>query len=118
GCPAEEVGAGKPAMLEAGVFDSTDVGLTFHAWHSTAIMTQCNGIRSFDFVFHGKASHAATDPWVGASALDGVLLTYQNLNALRQFLRDGVRVHGIITHGGDAHNVIPERASCRISTRA
>lgn len=118
GCPAEEIGAGKPAMLEAGAFDHTDVAMTFHAWHSTALMTECNGLKTLELSFHGKPAHAASDPWSGVSALDGVLLTYQNLNALRQFLQDGTRLHGIITHGGDSHNIIPERAACRISARA
>lgn len=118
GCPAEETGEGKPAMLAAGAFDDVDVAFTFHAHHSTTIMTSSNGVRSFEFEFEGTSSHAATDPWVGASALDGVLLTYQNLNALRQFTKDGVRLHGIITHGGDAFNVIPEYASCRLAARA
>ncbi len=118
GCPAEEVGEGKPAMLEAGAFDHTDVAITFHAWHTTALMTECNGLKTLEFTFHGEPAHAASEPWSGVSALDGVLLTYQNLNALRQFLRDGTRVHGIITHGGDSHNIVPERAACRISARA
>ncbi len=118
GCPAEETGQGKPALLAAGVFEGVDVALTFHAWHSTAVMTQCNGLQQFEFVFRGRAAHAATDPWAGASALDGVLLTYQNLNALRQFVRDGVRIHGVVTEGGLAANVIPERAACRVAVRA
>jgi amidohydrolase len=118
GCPAEEIGQGKPAMLKAGAFAGTDAALTFHAYHTTTIMTQCNGIKSYQVTFHGKPSHAATDPWIGASALDGVLLTYQNLNALRQFIRDGVRIHGIVTDGGAAHNIIPEKASCHIAVRA
>lgn len=118
GCPAEETGKGKPALLAAGAFEGVDLALTFHAYEATSIMTSCTGVKVFDFEFQGKASHVATDPWEGASALDGVLLTYQNINALRQFVRDGVRIHGIITHGGDAFNVVPERASCRLGVRS
>lgn len=118
GCPAEETGVGKPAMLEAGAFEGVDVGLTFHAHDTTSVMTSSNGVRQWSFEFQGKASHSATDPWRGINALDGVLLTYQNLNALRQFIRDGVRIHGIVTHGGDAFNVVPERASCQIAVRS
>lgn len=118
GCPAEELGTGKLQMTRAGAFEGVDVGLTFHAYHSTSVMTSSNGVRQWDFTFHGKASHAATDPWAGFNALDGVLLTYQNINALRQFVRDGVRIHGFVTHGGDAFNVIPERASCRLAVRS
>lgn len=118
GCPAEELGSGKPMMLAAGAFAGLDVGLTFHPWHATALMEGCTGVRMYEFEFHGRPAHAATDPWQGASALDGVLLTYTNLNALRQFVRDGVRIHGIITHGGEAFNVIPERAVCKIGVRS
>jgi len=118
GCPAEETLVGKVQMLEAGVFDGLDFALTFHAHDRTTLMTSSNGLRVFRFEFRGKPSHAGTDPWAGASALDGVLLTYQNVNALRQFIRDGVRIHGIVTHGGDAFNIIPERASCELAVRA
>ncbi len=118
GCPAEETGEGKVAMLDAGAFATTDIALTFHAHDVTSVMTTCNGVQVLRFDFLGRPSHAATDPSAGASALDGVLLTFQNINALRQFLRDGTRVHGIVTHGGDAANVIPERASCEFMVRS
>lgn len=118
GCPAEETGEGKIAMLKAGAFEGVDFALTFHAYARSSVMTSSNGIQQLEFTFAGVASHAATDPWAGASALDGVLLTFQNVNALRQFTRDGTRIHGIITDGGQAHNVIPERARCLMSVRA
>jgi amidohydrolase len=118
GCPAEELGTGKPMMLKAGAFRGLDVALTFHPFSATAIMEQCTGVRMYEFEFRGKPAHAAADPWRGASALDGVLLTYMNLNALRQFTPDGVRIHGIVTDGGQAVNIIPERAVCRLGVRS
>jgi amidohydrolase len=118
GCPAEEILVGKIKMLEAGAFDGLDYALTFHAYDRTSVMTSANGLREFRFSFTGKASHAGQDPWAGVSALDGVLLTYQNVNALRQFIRDGARIHGIVTHGGDAFNIVPEHASCQLAVRA
>jgi amidohydrolase len=118
GCPAEEQGAGKRRMLDAGVFAGVDVAMTFHPWHATALMRACTGVRLFELVFRGRAAHAAEEPWRGASALDGVLLTYANLNALRQFVGDGVRIHGIVTDGGRIPNVVPERAACTIGVRA
>jgi metal-dependent amidase/aminoacylase/carboxypeptidase family protein len=72
----------------------------------------------YEFEFRGRPAHAAADPWRGASALDGVLLTYMNLNALRQFTPDGVRIHGIVSDGGQAVNVIPERAVCKLGVRS
>jgi amidohydrolase len=118
GCPAEETGVGKAAMLERGVFAGTDAALTFHANDVSSVVTRSTAIHELCFTFSGRPSHAATAPWDGASALDGVLLTYQNVNALRQFVRDGVRIHGIVTHGGDAFNVVPESASCRLAVRS
>lgn len=118
GCPAEETLEGKAAMLEAGVFDGLDAALTFHAHDSTTVMRSSNGLQFLTFRFRGRASHAGNEPWAGASALDGVLLTCQNVNALRQFVRDGVRMHGIVTHGGDAYNIVPELAECRFAVRS
>ncbi|MCL5046351.1 MAG: M20 family metallopeptidase [Actinobacteria bacterium] len=118
GCPAEELGTGKPMMLASGVFAGLDTALTFHPYHTTSVMERSTGVRKFSLGFRGKAAHAANEPWVGASALDGLLLTWNNLNALRQFARDGVRIHGMITHGGDAFNVIPDRATAVIAVRS
>jgi len=118
GCPAEELGTGKPMMLAAGAFRGLDVALTFHPFSATALMEQCTGVRMYEFEFRGRPAHAAADPWRGASALDGVLLTYMNLNALRQFTPDGVRIHGIVSDGGQAVNVIPERAVCKLGVRS
>jgi len=118
GCPAEELGTGKPMMLDAGAFAGLDVALTFHPFSATAVMEQCTGVRMYEFEFRGRPAHAAADPWRGASALDGVLLTYMNLNALRQFTPDGVRIHGIVSDGGQAVNIVPERAVCRLGVRS
>ncbi|WP_051791415.1 amidohydrolase [Amycolatopsis jejuensis] len=118
GCPAEERGIGKVVMLDAGVFDRTSATLTFHAYHSSTVMVSSNGVRQLSLEFSGKAAHAAEAPWQGASALDGVVQTFQSVAALRQFLRDGSRLHGIITDGGQALNVIPERASCLLAARS
>lgn len=118
GCPAEEGGGGKIRMLESGVFDEADVALTFHSWDDTGVMVECTGQRRYDFVFRGRASHVATDPWEGASALDSVLLFFSYVNALRQHVRDGVRLHGIVTDGGSAVNVVPEHAQVRFAVRS
>lgn len=118
GCPAEETGDGKAAMLERGSFAGVDAALTFHANDRACVLRRSTAIEELQLTFTGRPSHAAAAPWDGASALDGVLLTYQNVNALRQFVRDGVRIHGVVTHGGDAFNVVPERASCVLAVRS
>ncbi|MBB3664443.1 amidohydrolase [Prauserella sediminis] len=118
GCPSEETLTGKQAMLEAGAFEGVDGVLSFHASDTTSVMTRSTGSREVTFSFEGRPSHAATEPWAGASALDGVLLTMQNVNAFRQLVRDGVRIHGIVTAGGEVHNVIPAFAQCRFGIRS
>ncbi|HMD03711.1 MAG TPA: peptidase dimerization domain-containing protein, partial [Candidatus Binatus sp.] len=68
--------------------------------------------------FHGHGAHAALAPWDGSSALAAVIQTFQNVDAMRLHLRDGSRIHGIITDGGQAVNIIPERAECLFLARA
>ena len=73
---------------------------------------------SVEFDFHGKAAHASINPQDGVNALDGVLSMFFNMNAMRQYLRSDARVHGIITNGGKASNVIPDFAQCQFEIRA
>src|SRR5260370_16251909 len=68
--------------------------------------------------FHGRAAHAAAGPWDGASALSAVIQTFQSVDAARLHLRDMSRVHGIITNGGQAANIIPELTQCQFLARA
>ncbi|MDN5913696.1 MAG: M20 family metallopeptidase [Pseudonocardia sp.] len=117
GCPAEETLSGKRAMIEAGAFTGLEYALSFHAHDETTVMTQSTGNRELHFRFTGTPSHASSEPWKGTSALDGALLTIQNVNALRQFVRDGVRIHGTV-HTGTAHNVVPASATCTYGVRS
>lgn len=71
-----------------------------------------------DFVFHGKSSHAAIAPEKGISALDAVLLTFNGIEYLREHVRQDVRIHGVITDGGKAANIVPERAAAQFYIRA
>jgi len=74
--------------------------------------------RHLHLTFHGHASHAAAAPWAGASALSAVIQTFQSVDAARLHFRDGSRIHGIITNGGQAVNIIPEKAECEFLCRA
>jgi Xaa-Arg dipeptidase len=69
-------------------------------------------------VFRGRASHAAGAPWMGVNALDAMVLGFASLGLLRQQLHPTHRVHGVITHGGDSPNIIPERTEARLLVRA
>jgi amidohydrolase len=118
GTPAEEGGAGKVIMAEAGVFESVDVAMMVHP--STRTMTRRNALACYDLKmeFFGQAAHAAGSPDKGINALDACILTYNNISALRQQLADDVRIHGIITHGGSAPNIIPDYTAAEFLVRA
>jgi amidohydrolase len=118
GTPAEEGGAGKVIMAEAGIFDDTDVAMMVHP--STRTMTRRNSLACYDLTmeFFGQAAHAAASPDKGINALDACVLAYNNISVLRQQLTYDVRIHGIITHGGSASNIIPDYTAAEFLVRA
>jgi amidohydrolase len=118
GCPAEEKGGGKIALVKAGVFANVDAALLVHPSNRTEIFKGALAMRALRVEFFGKASHAAAAPHLGINALDAVVLAFTHLNALRQQLRDDARIHGIITDGGRAPNIIPDYAAARFCIRA
>lgn len=118
GTPAEETFGGKVHMVGQGVFKSTDLCMQIHAGVKTNIDTKSLAMNSVIFDFHGKASHAAASPEEGVNALDAVQLMYAGINALRQHVKPDVRIHGIVTEGGRAANVVPDRATASFYIRA
>jgi amidohydrolase len=118
GTPAEEGGGGKIEMVKAGIFDQIDVAMMFHPFDRdlTAHPTLASLWLTFEFV--GRPSHAALAPFDGKSALTACLDTFRLIDGQRVHFRDGVRVHGYVTDGGQAVNIIPERAACEFSVRA
>lgn len=120
GTPAEEGSSPpvKPTMIERGVFDSVDVSLITHARDITCTGGHYLAVESLEFHYKGKPSHASSNPEDGISALDAALLTMHAIELLREHVRSDVRMHGIITDGGQAPNVVPERAALRYYVRA
>lgn len=118
GSPAEETGVGKKRLVDAGSFDDVDAVMMAHASDMRRAHRLFLGNRKFEFVFHGRAAHAAAYPQEGINALDGVVSFYVAVGLLRQQLPRGVRVHVIVSDGGRAPNVIPERAAARVWVRA
>ena len=118
GTPAEEGGGGKAIMVEAGIFDEVDAAMMVHP--SSKNLTRRTSLTSYkiQIEFFGKPAHAAAKPDEGINALEAMILTYNGINALRQHLRDDARIHGIITHGGDAPNIVPEYTAARFYVRA
>ena len=121
GTPAEEFRdqpEGKVKLLHAGQFDGLDACMMMHPGVNSASYNSSLAFVALNVVFHGQTAHAAADPWNGRNALDGVILLFNHLNALRQHVRPDVRIHGIITDGGMVPNIIPERAAARFMLRA
>jgi amidohydrolase len=118
GCPAEEIGVGKRRLVEAGVFAEADVAMMAHASDMRRAHRLFLGNRKVEFVFHGRAAHAAAYPEQGINALDAVIALFVNVGLLRQQLPRSARIHGIVTDGGKAPNVIPERAAALFWVRA
>jgi amidohydrolase len=118
GTPAEEGGGGKAYMVEAGIFDNVDAAMMVHPSGRNLIGRASLAVYHINIEFFGKAAHASSFPDKGINALDAVILTFNAVNALRQHLRDDARIHGIITHGGDAPNIIPDHTSASLLVRA
>ncbi len=117
GTPAEEGGGGKIKMLEKGVFKGIDISLMMHPFNKTYAFLPSLAVKPIEFIFHGKAAHAAASPEEGINALDAVVQTYNSINALRLQLPGDVRIHGIITDGGTAPNIIAARAAVKYAVR-
>lgn len=118
GTPAEEGGGGKVIMAEAGVFGGLDAAIFMHPYSATYLDNGALAMTRYTIEFFGKASHAATGQEQGISALDAVLQVFFCVNAMRQMMRPSARIHGNITHGGDAPNIIPQYAAAEFIVRA
>jgi amidohydrolase len=117
GTPAEETSGGKVTMAEQGIFDVLDVALMAHPYHSYERSGKSLAIEAIQFDFFGKPAHAASQPHMGVNALDAVIQTFVNINALRQHVTKDVRIHGIITLGGEAANIVPAHAQAQFYVR-
>jgi amidohydrolase len=118
GTPAEEGGGGKIKLLQAGAFEGVDAAMMFHPFDRDVLAHTALAMGWVDMRFHGRPSHAAIAPWDGASALTACLETFRLVDSQRVHFKDGVRVHGFVTNGGQAVNIIPELAAAQFSVRA
>ncbi len=108
GTPAEELRGGKIVMVRGGCFDDIDVAMMAHAAPADIADAPMFGVAHVDVEYRGKAVHASVFPEQGVNALDALVTAYQAIAQLRQHIRRDARIHGIIKHGGDAANVVPE----------
>jgi amidohydrolase len=118
GTPAEERGSGKQIMIDDGLFEGVDAALLFHPCDRSHVESVALASEDVTVVFHGLQAHAASDPWKGKNALDAMITLFSSVGLWRQQLRPTARVHGIITEGGTAANIIPDRTSAWFMLRS
>ena len=118
GTPAEEHGCGKELMARQGALDGVDAAMMMHPSGVNLANMPCIAMAELEIVYHGQAAHASAMPERGVNALDAMMLGYQAMAALRQHIARDERVHGIITEGGQAPNIVPERTAGRFYVRA
>ncbi len=118
GTPAEEGGGGKILMLERGGFDGLHAAMMVHPAPIESSTFPCLAVQHIDIRYHGRSAHASAFPQLGINAADAMTVAQVAVGLLRQHIEATDRIHGIITHGGDAPNIVPERTEGRWSVRS
>jgi len=121
GTPAEEGGingSAKATFVKNNLFKDVDACLIVHPWNKNSVTGKCLALDPISFEFFGKSAHAAAAPEEGINALNAVIELFNGINALRQHLTSDIKIHGIITDGGDAPNIVPEYAKAKFFIRA
>ncbi|GAB6085966.1 M20 family metallopeptidase [Alkaliphilus crotonatoxidans] len=118
GTPAEETSGAKVIMAEKGAFKDVDIALEVHPGSKHYRSGSSLAMEALQFTFKGRSAHAAASPEKGINALDAAIHTFVNINSLRQHILPTARIHGIITEGGKAANIVPELAIAQFYVRA
>lgn len=118
GTPAEEGGGGKVFMLERGAFEGVHAAMMVHPWPSDRLRASCLAVAHFDVRFRGKEAHASAAPWEGVNAQDALTVAQVGIGLLRQHLRPGDQIHGVVTESPGAANVVPGAITARYMVRA
>jgi amidohydrolase len=118
GTPAEEGGGGKILMARRGAFDGVDAAMMVHPAGADLTAMNVLAVSELEVEYRGRAAHAAAFPHKGINALDALVTAYAAIAQLRQHIRASERIHGIITDGGQAPNIVPERAAGVFFVRA
>jgi len=118
GTPAEELYGGKVTMIDRGAFDDVDIAMMVHPGVCDVATIQTLACQHLEVEFFGKAAHAAGQPEAGINALEAMIQSYTAINSLRQHIKDKARIHGIITDGGEAPNIVPDHSAGSFIVRA
>jgi amidohydrolase len=118
GTPAEEFYGGKVIMAERGAFANLDATMMVHPGSHNAALTTALACIALEVEFFGRAAHAAGHPQAGINALEAMLLSFNAINSLRQHIKDKARIHGVITDGGEAANIVPAHSAANFLVRS
>ena len=118
GTPAEELYGGKVTMAHRGAFDGLDAAMMVHPRTRDSAVTEAIACQGLYIDFFGKAAHASAEPEHGINALEAMILSFNAIDALRQHIPSTARIHGIITDGGQAANVVPDHSAASFLVRA
>jgi amidohydrolase len=118
GTPAEEVYGGKVAMIREGAFERIDAAIMTHPGTRDSVMAKALACAELRVEYHGREAHAAAQPERGINALEAMIIAFNAINSLRQHIRRTARVHGVITDGGQAPNIVPGHSAASFLVRA
>jgi amidohydrolase len=118
GTPGEELYGGKAMMAERGAFDSVDAAMIAHPGGGNRVIMHTLAVQTLDVEFFGREAHAAAHPETGINALEAMILSFNAVNSLRQHIKEKARIHGIITDGGKASNIVPAYSAASFMVRA
>jgi amidohydrolase len=118
GTPAEEGGGGKIVMLDAGLFEDVHAAMMVHPAPYESVTMPCLAVRHLDVTYTGRSAHASAYPQLGINAADALTVAQVGIGLLRQHIGGSDRIHGIVTHGGDAPNIVPHHTEGRWYIRA
>ena len=118
GTPGEEVFGGKIDMVQAGVFKEIDVAMIVHPDVRNVVTMQALACTGVEAEFFGQPAHASAEPHKGVNALEAIILAFTSINSLRQHIKEEARIHGIITDGGEAPNIVPAHSAAEFYVRA
>lgn len=118
GTPAEEGGGGKVVLMDRGAFADAQAAMMVHPWHEDRLRAVCLAVDHIDVRYTGREAHASAAPFKGLNAADAMVVAQVAIGLLRQQMAPGNQVHGIVTKGGEAANVIPLETAGRFMVRA
>ena len=118
GTPAEEIYGGKVVMADRGAFNNVDMAMMVHMGMYDTATVRALACQNLEVEFFGKAAHAAARPEAGINALEAMLQSFAAINSLRQHIKSTARIHGIITDGGEAANIVPVHSAANFMVRA